>query len=492
MDFSSGLSNLQNLASRSQRENNPNNNSHENHLNSRWTGPLNNEKTSSTQMNDRNNSGTELVSGDIIPKRRRHTSNFHHGRRGGGGGGGRGGRNHRNFHHQNNHYSDIRDHRGRRNNHQNIEFAVKRKIESILSRKISSTILPSNNDEKSKDEKPTHHLCLLFITINDLPYEHIWRSWMEASATQDCDLKISVFCHAKEPENVKSEWLKQHLLEFSHRPKWGSIEITRAMIDLLHKAIRHSFSSASCSNINESNYKDEKLVEVSESSEICYPDRFLFLSESCLPIVSPNTFFNAIYSRNNDDCNEDKNISWINARNSPNNGYSRQLQFDNVSESIPFNNIWKADQWILLTRQMALSIENIQDDFYTDVGHPLWHCFKYCKASDEIYYPTVMFGLIGFHLKTSEEGKNETKESTEQKCNTKNNIKDSIQHDALKQRVTYCDWSGGAKNPVTFTDGIKEFQQIVLQGKEEGCLIARKFSNIQKNISVEDWKKAVL
>ena len=61
-------------------------------------------------------------------------------------------------------------------------------------------------------------------------------------------------CHAKFPQRVESEWLRQRLLvhpprlgrgnsfldpEFLSRvPSWGSVEITRAMIDLLKDGMK--------------------------------------------------------------------------------------------------------------------------------------------------------------------------------------------------------------------------------------------------------------
>jgi hypothetical protein len=58
---------------------------------------------------------------------------------------------------------------------------------------------------RPRESPNTHrHIALLFITIDDLPYEHIWKEWM---SSQDDDIHVSVVCHAKFPERVKSEWL---------------------------------------------------------------------------------------------------------------------------------------------------------------------------------------------------------------------------------------------------------------------------------------------
>ena len=97
------------------------------------------------------------------------------------------------------------------------------------------------------------------ITIDDLPYEHIWKEFCKTTGKEDGsgnndDLWISLVCHAKFPKRVQSEWLRQRLLVYppklgrgnsfldpeylSRTPSWGSVEITRAMIDLLDDSMR--------------------------------------------------------------------------------------------------------------------------------------------------------------------------------------------------------------------------------------------------------------
>ena len=48
--------------------------------------------------------------------------------------------------------------------------------------------------------------------------------------------------------------------------------------------------------------------------------------------------------------------SWVHARNFPNNGYSKQQQFDTMSIAIPRDCVWKADQWLALTRAHAAAV----------------------------------------------------------------------------------------------------------------------------------------
>ena len=75
-------------------------------------------------------------------------------------------------------------------------------------------------EEKTKKSK---HLALLAISIEDLPYEHIWKGWCEAlTSSLDDNVDeyfISLVCHAKYPDNVQSEWLRKRLVY--HPPKQG-------------------------------------------------------------------------------------------------------------------------------------------------------------------------------------------------------------------------------------------------------------------------------
>jgi len=376
-----------------------------------------------------------------------------------------------------------------RNNH-NQRYSKRHDSRSRLSRdeewirKNLQSLKPYNAKSVNIEAEPTCHLVLLFLTIDDLPFEHIWRAWMEDFDSKNewkCPMKVSVLCHAKFPYKVKSKWLQKRLLRrhhkyHSYRPEWGSVEITRGMIDLLYDGLHVNEL-----NVNETNNSDSPPVE---------PDRFLFLSESCLPIHSLHYFYETLYLPTKKDKTKNKHYgkSWINARNSPNNGYSRQLQFDRVSQAIPQSKVWKADQWMLLTRNHAEAI--VKNNLPSALSRcvPLWTMFKYVKASDEIYFPTA-FALLGIFIDSTN---NDNVESDEK-------MSESIGEEVIKKRVTYCDWSGGDKNPVSFK-GIRQLREVAMQAKSNGCLIARKFvpldekSNSQKKdtpITIDEWMKII-
>jgi len=198
--------------------------------------------------------------------------------------------------------------------------------------------------------------------------------------------------------------------------------------------------------------------------------RFLFVSETCLPIVPIDEVERVMYGDENAKVPFPAK-SWINAQNSPNNGYARQLQWDKIASVISQDKIWKADQWMLLTRSHA---QNSTVDAREGLkgNRPLWNCFKNTKASDEMYFPTGL-ALMG----VLEGGKGNV-----------------LGENMVKRRVTYCDWSDGAKNPASFCN-VKEFKEVVQMGKKEGCLFARKFAprpGDSLDLPVEGWATVVL
>lgn len=443
-------------------------------------------------------------------------------------------------------------------------------------------------------EQKQRHIALLFLTIDDLPHEHIWKEWLKSPSLRAMDVKsgeipvapstsvdgdnhvmVSIVCHAKHPERITSPWLRQrHLIRFvrtsplhdkiagsnqderrtaesskqqrqqrqppklhSRRPEWGSVEITRAMIDLLEEGLRigmrreindadgdrlktsdsiepatgaataldrqfsyrrylatprHAFQEENTMNESLSIQSDEDIPPV---------DRFIFVSESCLPVVTLNELELALFGPRNPHVSEisgstilsqtrnpyDK--SWVNARSTPNNGYSRQLQWDEIrSSDIPQNLIWKADQWIVLNRAHGEAVASIPDKYLN--GRSLWYAFRKCRASDEMYIPTAL-SILGIIARPA--GVEEVEDDT---CKSESCAGDQIR----RRKVTYCDWSLSAKNPSSFT--AQDWAGVLSKAREEGCLFARKFvplslsAQYKKNsqvavndgiVTVDDW-----
>ena len=318
----------------------------------------------------------------------------------------RGGRYNGNYRHDNN--GGDRGGRWRENyesnNHSNSEQrnSSSRQTETLaeLVSIVKTKYQASQNNLVGNDEKVAHvdkrrHIALLFLTIDDLPHEHVWREWLkscssnevgefptnsskqdDSSSVQNDTPLVSVLCHAKFPDRIKSEWLRQrHLMKqsqshnqvtnddnmprfHSHRPEWGSVEITRAMIDLVEEALRIGTSESTNSmkylstqgnGLLDNNASTNETASTGYYSEQDIPrvDRFIFVSESCLPVTTLEEVEMALFGPKtaNNSAKSLYDKSWVNARSTPNNGYAKQQQWDAIRiDNIPRDYIWKADQ----------------------------------------------------------------------------------------------------------------------------------------------------
>jgi hypothetical protein len=445
--------------------------------------------------------------------------------------------------------------------------------------------IPKYQPLPPKKKKKQRHVCLLFLTIDDLPLEHLWKAFF-SSNDDDTDLMISVICHAKFPEKVASPWLKQRMLVhkpalrdlsqykerygnnshiqdsclpparyFSRKPEWGSVEITRAMIDLVDEGLRmgtnrdntvsNSIKDPQQAEEYRKRYSSHRYIATNHDEIWKNPippvDRFIFVSETCMPVTTMSEFECALFHDEESDVDNSRNgkrlsnstsegttnpnaydssganKSWINARNTPNNGYARQLQWDATDTAIPRSKIWKADQWIVLTRHHAWPILSLIDDAIQSVQQTqnsdsgrgqfggnrsrlqlaLWQCFRRVKASDEIYFPTVM-ALLGILDDAANDDGNEDNSG---KISNEPAAK-AMNEEVCRRRVTYCDWSMNAKNPASFLisrkDNFKELIRVMRLAREERCLFARKFNtgtrqDIEENegeaaITGEEWE----
>ena len=132
-------------------------------------------------------------------------------------------------------------------------------------------------------------------------------------------------------------------------------------------------------------------------------DRFVFVSESCLPLMTLREFEMALFGPRDDPEDDDAGSvvvatgkqssskegqspydkSWIRARSTPNNGYARQLQWDAIRErDVPSRYVWKADQWVALTRAHAEAISSLTNGRYLD-GRSLWPAFRDVREEEE-------------------------------------------------------------------------------------------------------------
>mmetsp|Transcript_14219 Transcript_14219/g.29639 ORF Transcript_14219/g.29639 Transcript_14219/m.29639 type:complete len:636 (+) Transcript_14219:19-1926(+) len=393
-------------------------------------------------------------------------------------------------------------------------------------------------EEKSKKSK---HLALLAIVIDGLPYEEVWKGWCEtlsACLEEDAvdEYFISFVCHAKFPQKIQSEWLRRRLLTFppkqgrgnsfmdpvflTRKPEWGSVDITRAMLDLLQDGLKIGKAGGNAVKYDDKRFCASRYLarsppsfETGEPSGIPPVDQFLFLSESCLPVVTPLEFFSRA---------SDPNVSWLNARHrtesgTPQNKYEDD-QFAGINRRVPGQYRWKGDQWVLLAKRHAESIIGIDRPFKPP-KHQLWQSFRHINASDEMFFPTAM-ALLGDLRYTkdgydTQKGRCRDEESSlagdSAPSETNKSVPETATHSPPPENqcirlkpVTYTDWTEGMKNPALFSNGPTDLKRVGKLAREMGCLVARKFAThidipgvpaeeqkITGSISMEDWAAAI-
>jgi hypothetical protein len=121
-----------------------------------------------------------------------------------------------------------------------------------------------NTSPDSHMIKPKQHIkiAFLFLIIDDINHPDIWIKYFENNLD-----KINIYVHPKHPENVKTPWLKKHIIKNLVPTEWGFI--TNAYYNLFEEAFK-----------NEDNIK------------------FVIISESCLPLQSFNKLYNDIFTKN--------------------------------------------------------------------------------------------------------------------------------------------------------------------------------------------------
>jgi hypothetical protein len=264
--------------------------------------------------------------------------------------------------------------------------------------------LPETLPEPPADLPKAKHICLMAITIDELPYEHIWRAWMD-TIPDGADLWVSLVCHAKYPDKIQSEFLKRYLITYpprvgrgnnyldpeylTRKPEWGSVEITRAMIDLLGNALKVGIDEEKDERFTRNRFVAKRPSSSVGSnddtpSEIPPVDQFLFISETCLPVTTAPRMFELL---------ADTSVSWVNARHRRDPGTPKNLyetdQFALINRRIPGQYRWKGDQWVVLCRHHAQLVWNI-DRPHTSAKYQLWQSFRDINASDEMYFPTCL------------------------------------------------------------------------------------------------------
>lgn len=178
-------------------------------------------------------------------------------------------------------------------------------------------------------------LAFLFLTIGNINQHELWRIFLNNN-----EHLASVYVHAKHPEKVTDSLLKNNVIPDIIETKWGDYSLVKAMINLLKAALQ-----------DRDNYK------------------FIFLSESCVP-VKP---FKDVYEELTSDGN-----SYINYNDNSHQWRYTLLQSNKL---IKKENWYTASQWCILNRNLseyAVTTENLY--------LPL---FKTVFAADEHYFISI-------------------------------------------------------------------------------------------------------
>jgi len=224
--------------------------------------------------------------------------------------------------------------------------------------------------------------------------------------------------------------------------------------------------------------------------------KFVFASESCIPIVPLYTALQSIYSHHitatsDVDLNIDPTLaihtSWIMSTNIPNNGYAKQLQFDVIGQRIPSQYIYKASQWLLLSRyhanhlfdllhylhspsttlpttSMTSSTPSIIDNKAMKeviLKNPLFTLFQGTSASDEMFFPTCLAMLDYLSTQSTQDQVEEDK------------VKET-KVSVLQRVFTFADWTNNGRNPKTFLPFHCQDIAAALQSTKNQCLFFRK------------------
>jgi hypothetical protein len=78
------------------------------------------------------------------------------------------------------------------------------------------------------------------VIVDELYHEDIWYQWIEKYSTNE--IKAKLYIHAKYPDRIRSNWVRQHLIQQNYEPEWNSPEVVRAMNACLEEALMDTSS----------------------------------------------------------------------------------------------------------------------------------------------------------------------------------------------------------------------------------------------------------
>jgi len=245
-------------------------------------------------------------------------------------------------------------------------------------------------------------IAFLFLTIKNVNFPNIWNKYFFGNED-----KINIYIHPKYPNDVT--WHKECIIKNLVKTEWGII--VKAYIELLKEAIK-----------DKENYK------------------FIFLSESCIPIQSFNNFYKTATS---------DNLSWIKLMNISN--YDREVRLNKSTNKFikHYSRCMLSKYHVnkLLKKQKELDFfykMHVGDEFYLSVLLPLTKIKNFAITFDDWEYVDKLKKKIKNKIKNLYE---------EQEKNTKINNK-------IKIKNLQDEFNNIAKNPKTIIDTLPDLNNI--------------------------------
>jgi hypothetical protein len=126
----------------------------------------------------------------------------------------------------------------------------------ILAYRIYKNVDNMDNTASNTDSK----IAFLFLTIDNLKNPTIWEDYFKGNEN-----KYTIYCHPKNPEKVTDKLLKNNIISEKYETGWGTFGTVQSNIAMIKAALQDTNNQ-----------------------------RFVLISQSCMPINSFDNFYNFI------------------------------------------------------------------------------------------------------------------------------------------------------------------------------------------------------
>jgi hypothetical protein len=268
----------------------------------------------------------------------------------------------------------------------------------------------NKKNKKNKNINKNKKLAFLFLIYDKINYEEIWKKFFNKADKS----KYNIYIHYK--DNIELKYFEEYKLNNCIPTKWGDFSLVNAQLLLLKTALNDI-----------ENYK------------------FIYVSNSCIPLKSFNYVYNQLTKDNNTHFNTMPHI------------------FPNCNAllaAVPKKDVRKASQWCILNRGHAKYLASNKSKINTDL-------YKKINASDEIYFITELYLYTNNNIKTTDY--------------------------SAEGATTFTNWSdmkykyGNGGIPKNYYNISSEELKYLLQSS---CLFGRKFNvncKVDNNINLIDY-----